>query len=294
MHHALTGAIIMANMYQENMPMDADLQRLLQEAGREQLVQIIQQLVMRYPALLDDIAQWLIRQQTIGQNSTDEEVIVIDEEVTEDWDFSGDELDSYPLSRLVLPPLAVQTYQERLAAYAACLDRGEPLETVRRDLLDMLWEVELRAEQHDYHGALSLYAVLLDAYLAVQRADLNAIFEYALNETMSTLEILLAEASSTLQIDTSRQLSPLMNQDDRQHWLERIFALWLKSLEQRRPLEHITELLHMVAWREDLPLLQSLVQSKLQSQDDKPAGPIVDFAHLYRVRMLERLLKSLV
>lgn len=286
--------MIMANMYQENMSMDAELQRLLQQAGHDQLVQIVQQLIMRYPALLSDIAQWLTRQQIAEQDGMDEEAVAIDEEVTEDWDFSGDELDSYPLARLVLPPLAAQTYQERLAAYRVRLECGEAVATVRRDLLDVLWEVELRAEQHDYHGALSLYALLLNAYLAVQRPDLNALFEYALNETMATLETLLAEASSTLQVDASKQLSPLMNQDDRQHWLERIFALWLKYLEERRPVERLTELLHMVAWREDLPMLRSLVLSKMPSQDDQLSGTIVDFARLYRVRMLERLLKSLL
>ena len=286
--------MIMANMYQENMSMDAELQRLLQQAGHDQLVQIVQQLIMRYPALLSDIAQWLTRQQIAEQDGMDEEAVAIDEEVTEDWDFSGDELDSYPLARLVLPPLAAQTYQERLAAYSVRLECGEAVATVRRDLLDVLWEVELRAEQHDYHGALCLYALLLNAYLAVQRPDLNALFEYALNETMSTLETLLAEASSTLQVDASKQLSPLMNQDDRQHWLERIFALWLKYLEERRPVERITELLHMVAWREDLPMLQSLVLSKMPPQNDGISGTIVDFARLYRVRMLERLLKSLI
>ena len=284
----------MANMYQENMSMDAELQRLLQQAGHDQLVQIVQQLIMRYPALLSDIAQWLTRQQMAEQDGMDEAAVAIDEEVTEDWDFSGDELDSYPLARLVLPPLAAQTYQERLAAYSVRLECGEAVATVRRDLLDVLWEVELRAEQHDYHGALCLYALLLNAYLAVQRPDLNALFEYALNETMSTLETLLAEASSTLQVDASKQLSPLMNQDDRQHWLERIFALWLKYLEERRPVERITELLHMVAWREDLPMLQSLVLSKMPPQNDGISGTIVDFARLYRVRMLERLLKSLI
>ena len=286
--------MIMANMYQENMSMDAELQRLLQQAGHDQLVQIVQQLIMRYPALLSDIAQWLTRQQIAEQDGMDEEAVAIDEEVTEDWDFSGDELDSYPLARLVLPPLAAQTYQERLAAYSVRLECGEAVATVRRDLLDVLWEVELRAEQHDYHGALCLYALLLNAYLAVQRLDLNALFEYALNETMSTLETLLAEASSTLLVDASKQLSPLMNQDDRQHWLERIFALWLKYLEERRPVERITELLHMVAWREDLPMLQALVLSKMPPQDDELSGTIVDFARLYRVRMLERLLKSLL
>ncbi len=284
----------MANMYQENMSMDAELRRLLQQASHDQLVQIVQQLIMRYPALLSDIAQWLTRQHIAEQDGMDEEAVAIDEEVTEDWDFSGDELDSYPLARLVLPPLAAQTYQERLAAYSVRLECGEAVAMVRRDLLDVLWEVELRAEQHDYHGALSLYALLLNAYLAVQRPDLNALFEYALNETMSTLETLLAEASSTLQVDASKQLSPLMNQDDRQHWLERIFALWLKYLEERRPVERITELLHMVAWREDLPMLQSLVLSKMPSQDDELCGTIVDFARLYRVRMLAPLLKSLI
>jgi len=284
----------MANRYQEEALIEAELARLLQEVGHEQLVHLVLRLTTRYPALLNDIIHELTRLREPEQAEEEEEAEMIDEEVTENWDFSGDELDSYPLARLILPPLSLQTYQERLVGYAARLEQGEATASVQRDLLEVLWEVELHAEQHDYHGALNLYALLLDTYLASQRADLNRIFEYALNETFPTLEILLAEASSTLQIDASKQLSPFMQQSERQCWLERIFKLWLKYLQARHPVERIAELLHTVAWREDQPLLQTMIAGKLQQYDAEPPGTIVDFTRLYQIRMLERLLHSLL
>jgi hypothetical protein len=284
----------MANRYQEEAPIEAELARLLQEADQKQLVQLVLRLATRYPALLNDIIHELTRLREPEQVVEEEGAEIIDEEVTENWDFSGDELDSYPLARLILPPLSLQTYQERLVGYAARLEQGEATASVQRDLLEVLWEVELHAEQHDYHGALNLYALLLDTYLSSQRADLDRIFEYALNETFSTLEILLAEASSTLQIDASKQLSPFMQQSERQRWLERLFQLWLKYLQARHPVERITELLHTVAWHEDQPLLQTMITGKLEQYDVEPADTIVDFTRLYQIRMLERLLHNLL
>jgi hypothetical protein len=284
----------MANRYQEEAPIEAELARLLQEADHEQLVQLVLRLATRYPALLNDIIHELTRLREPEQGVEEEGAEIIDEEVTENWDFSGDELDSYPLARLILPPLSLQTYQERLVGYAARLEQGEATASVQHDLLEVLWEVELHAEQHDYHGALNLYALLLDTYLSSQRADLDRIFEYALNETFSTLEMLLAEASSTLQIDASKQLSPFMQQNERQRWLERLFQLWLKYLRARHPVERITELLHTIAWYEDQPLLQTMITGKLEQYDVEPADTIVDFTRLYQIRMLERLLQNLL
>jgi hypothetical protein len=273
--------------------MGSELVRLLQDMSKKQLLLLLQQMIARYPALLADIAQWLEQGQGAEQPVQGNETEEIDEEVTEDWDFSGEEPASHTLARLAFQPVVYELYQQRIAAYSTRLEQGEEAQTVQSDLVDIVWEAELRAEQHDYHGALGLYSLILDTYLTTQREDLSDIFGQALDDTLPSLETLLAEASSTLQVDAGRNLSPLMNQDDRHRWLERLFSLWLKYLEAPRSVERISELLHTVAWSEDRDLLRTFISRELQQYVKEEPTNIVNFAHQYRIRSLERLLKGL-
>jgi hypothetical protein len=279
--------------------MEPELQRLLHYRSREQLIMLLHQLVARHPALLAEVL-YLLEDE---QNQQDE-VGEIDEEATENWDFSGDEtaetvepleVSSYP-SRVVpvytaFMPLDVAAVRQRLASYTARLAQGETVQMLRRDLGELFKEAELRAGRHDYQGTLDLYALLLDTYLATEPGELRYIFDAALDAALPALEAFLAEVSSTLQTDAT--FSPLLSSEQRQRWVTRLFALWLQRVTAHHAIEPLSDMLYTLAWHEDTAMLRALIQQELQRQSGGESANIVNFTQQYQTRALERLLKGL-
>ncbi len=273
--------------------MNKEIEQLLQKASRDHLLTLVQELMVQHPGLQEEVRDYL-------KNLDDEGAVMdgaeeSDEEVTEDWDFNGDEpiaFHSYlPPARFPLDALASR---QRLEEYAAQLDR----ETSPQGLMDILSrlidEAIPSAGQNDANSSLELFALMVDARLHEERPALVAVYDEMIDAAMYTLETLLSEASSNALFDVERvTLAPLLNPVERHRWLERLFALWLKRLDVHRLEENLPEIILDVAWSEDMLLLRSLAQSTLQRQPQSEQGNIVDFTRQYRTKALEKFLKEL-
>ena len=277
--------------------MEAELEHRLLNVSKEQLIALLQELSVRHPVILTDILE-LSEQFSykVDDVVTEEIDIGIDSEATEDWDFSGDDdilAELHPSSRAVLAPLDFEHKQQKINSYAERLQRGESQQSIGSDLLQLLREAEVRADQHDYQGALDLYAMVLDKRLAEKNGTLVYIFDKAMDESMPFLEALLSETSSSITFDTSIPASPLLTPSMRHAWLERLFILWLKRLDLHQTEEDVPEIMLDVAWNDDATLLRALVQNELQQQKQATHSNIVDFPRQHRMRALEKFLKEL-
>ncbi len=284
----------MDDLIWEDVVMEPELERRLRRANKEQLVLLLQELSVRHPILLTEITRILARFSDKAEEDTSE--AEIDSEATENWDFSGDDDDLmtfHAISRPVLPSLDLEDRSQRINDYKERLQHGESQQSLGSDLLHLLQEAEVRADQHDYHGALDLYALVLDKRLLEQDATLISVFDKALDEVMPFLETLLSEASSSIMFDASISLSPLLSPALRRSWLERLFSLWLRRLDLHRMEEDVPEIILDVAWNEDITLLRTLVQEELQQLRQSDHSNIVDFSRQYRMRALEKFLKEL-
>ncbi len=273
--------------------MESELEHRLRQASKEQLVLLLQELTVRHPVLLTEIAEMLSQFSDEAEDESDSE---IDNEATENWDFSGGDDDLVELRsipRPSLPSLDLENRGQRINSYMQRLQHGESQQSIGSDLLHLLQEAEVRADQHDYQGALDLYALVLDKRLLEQDTTLVSIFDRALDEVMPFLEALLSEASSSIMFDASISLSPLLTPVMRRSWLERLFSLWLKRLDLYRVEEDMPEIMLDMAWNEDIALLRTLIQDELQPLRQSDHSNIVDFSRQYRVRALEKFLKEL-
>lgn len=280
--------------------MKLELEDQLQRANKKQLHLLIQELAVRHPALKVEIVELLekvcglsvppgVLETTVATDSGSQ----LDEDVTEDWDFSGDELMAIrPLPQPVLLPLDQEGYRRRIEEYLTRLNQGESPQALFEDLNELLDEAETRAEHHDYQGAMELYALVLDERMAERNPALAHIFDKAIDDIMPILETLLSEASSNILFEAS-SLAPLLTLEMRQEWLKRLFALWLKRLNARHVEENVPEIMLNVAWSEDVALLRHLIKGELQQQPSNEHSNIVDFTQQYRTRTLEKFLKEL-
>jgi hypothetical protein len=251
----------------------------------------VQEIATRHPVLVSEMIEILKR--LTGTTPPDDE-IAIDDEVTENWDFSGDELVRvYTPLPVTLQPLNRESYQQRLTMYGTRLKHGESLEDIYNDLLEIITEAENYAERHEYFNALDLYALVIDERLNEGSDPLTAIFDKAIHETMPVLETLLSETSSNVVFNPSAYLSPLLPPEMRHRWLIRLFALWLKRINMHNTEENIPDIMLNVAWNEDAPLLRGLVQDEMQRHSDNRQANIVDFTHQHYVRILEKFFKEL-
>jgi len=277
----------------EDAVMESELEHRLRQASKEQLVLLLQELTVRHPVLLTEIAEMLSQFSDEAEDESDSE---IDNEATENWDFSGgddDLVELHSIPRPSLPSLDLENRGQRINSYMQRLQHGESQQSIGSDLLHLLQEAEVRADQHDYQGALDLYALVLDKRLLEQDTTLVSIFDRALDEVMPFLEALLSEASSSIMFDASISLSPLLTPVMRRSWLERLFSLWLKRLDLYRVEEDMPEIMLDMAWNEDIALLRTLIQDELQPLRQSDHSNIVDFSRQYRVRALEKFLKEL-
>lgn len=272
--------------------MQAKLEQQLHIIGKKQLIQLLQQLVTRHPALQDEMESIL---QNFASNSDLSAKDVYTAEVEEDWNFGGNEgavLHTFPQTIYAAP--SSETVQQVLATYAARLSQEMTSDTLTTILSQLLDAATYYMERGEPHAALELFALLLDERLLERQPEAVSIYDEMVDAATYSLNVLLSEASSETTLDADGTiLSPLLIPDARRHWLERLFALWLKRLDAHRVAEDLPEILLDVAWNEDMLLLRSLVQNELQKQPRGEHSNILDFNHQYRIRALEKFLKEL-
>ena len=275
--------------------MESELENRLQDTQRDVLILLIQELVTRYPALHQELADLLERftVSTIAPTVADDREDV-DDEVTEDWDFSGEELSLlHALPHPVPPPVTLDVYRQRIENYERQLKQGESSQAILDDLTTIMEEIEMYVDLSDYATALNLYALILDKRLTKLGSELLQILDTIIDDWMPVLETLLREASSNIGPDGEVTLAPLLTTDMRQRWLQRLFQLWLVHIDIHHGAETVSELLLDTTWSEDVAFLHTLVQTELQQHTWNTNSNIVDFARQYRMRALEKFLKEL-
>ncbi|GAC1390461.1 MAG: hypothetical protein NVS4B11_22440 [Ktedonobacteraceae bacterium] len=280
--------------------MEQELEDRLRRASKEQLLLLIQEIATRYPLLRTEVVALLEKGLDLSQHLASlngEEIAEVDSEldtdISEDWDFGGDELAAlHPVPPPVLVPLDREACRQRIADYLVQLKQGKSLQTLASDLNTLLDEAETRAEHHDYRGAMDVYAIVLDERLVERDEKLTSMFDRAIDDIMPILETLLSEASSNILFETSA-LTPLLTLEMRQEWLGRLFTLWLRRLDAHHIEENVPEIMLNVAWSEDVALLHRLVEGELQKQPVNERSNIVNFTQQYRTRTLDKFLKEL-
>jgi hypothetical protein len=260
--------------------MEAELEQRLQASSKEQLVQLLRELVDRHPTLSVEMEGML---ESFAEKSEQPEES--DEEITEDWDFSGEELT--PAHALPQAPEDGQPHHQRVEEYATHMRQQESSQGLAHNLSELIAEASACMRQNDIETGLDLYALMFDERLQERNSILIPVFDDMIDAAIPSLEeALISEysGSATFEVVTS---------EARQRWLERLFALWLKRLDAHRVEEELPEILLDVAWNEDSLLLRSLVHNELQRQPHNEYANIVDFSRQYRTRALERFLKEL-
>lgn len=275
--------------------MESELENRLQDTQREVLVLLLQELAIRYPALHQEMTDLLERfTSSTTVHATSDNTEEVDDEVTEDWDFSGEELSLlHALPYVVPPPVTLDVYRQRIENYEERLKQGEPSQKILDDLTALMEEIETHVDLRDYATALDLYALIIDKRLAKPGSGLLNILDTVIDDWIPVLETLLREASSNIGFDGEVTLAPLLTRDMRQQWLHRLFLLWLLHIDIHQGAETIAELLLDTAWGEDVAFLHTLVQTELEQHAWNTNSNIVDFARQYRARVLEKFLKEL-
>ena len=273
--------------------MKPEIAQLLQKAHREHLLSLVQELIEQHPALEAEVASYLEQHGDSGNDAEDS--IDSDEEVSEDWDFSGDEqIVFHPYPQPTQFPLDALAHRQHIEEFTQQLDLETVPQVVMETLSHLIDEAISYIGQGDSNGALELFALMFDQRLREVKPDLVPVYDEMIDAAMYTLETLLSEASSNALLDAEHEtLAPLLNPTERHRWLERLFTLWLKRLDVHRTEEDIPEIILDVAWNEDMLLLRSLVQNELQKQPHSEHSNIVDFTRQYRTKALEKFLKEL-
>jgi len=278
--------------------MKPELEQRLHAVSKKQLVQLLQELAIRHPALLTELVN-ILENLTGEKRDAPED---IDEEITEDWDFSGDEQEeSHQFFQPAPLPQDSRTQQQHIEEFASSLRQEMSPQLLVEVLTALIEEAISHIEHNNYHRALDLFGLLFDERLLERTPGLTSIFDEMIDATTPSLETLLSEASSNTMFDpNTAALSPLLTLSMRHCWLERLFALWLKRLDAHRVEKNFPELILDVAWIEDIPLLRKLAQNELQKQPHgehyqppRQGSNIVDFTRQYRTKALEKFLKEL-
>lgn len=271
--------------------MEPELERRLHNIQRDQLLSLLQDLVARHPSLLSEVTETLNGWEAPTPIENED-----DDEVTEDWDFSGSKAVIHTASPSERELLETASLREHIQGYSARLQQGEALQILKQDLSQVLHKIEEIANHSDSYEPLELYALLIEQRLDGQTDELVQLFDAGLDEAMPMLEMLLCEASSNMVFDSSSStpLTSSLTQNARRRWLEQLFALWTKRLVGYRAESSLPELIMDVAWQEDMDLLRDLVQHELQCLRQASSSNIVEISQQYRVRILERFLKELI
>lgn len=262
--------------------MEPDLEASLNRASRRQIMRLFQVLSERHPELPAEIVTLLadIEEEDSGDLAQDS------------WPEDIDGVVILPSARHpVAPPMDLDGYKQRVKQYAERLRRRESVSALSTDLEELLAEAERRTLLYDYYNALGIYAIVLEERLAERSAALNRLLDRLIDEVIPNLATLLSEASSSLGYESN--VAPLLSTEERQHWLQRLFSLWLKRLDNRAIEEDLSEIILDMLWREDVPMLTSLAQEALAHLRKGKTSAIVDLNQQYRLRVLERFLKDL-
>lgn len=263
--------------------MEPELQARLNSTSKQQMVQLLEELLQRHPELLTEMVTLLS-----GMAKMEDKDLLLD-----DWDEENmEEVVILPSSRHpAAPPMDLEAYRQRVERYSERLRRRENATAITADLEELLFEAEQRTLQYDYYNALGIYAIVLDERLKERNATLTRLLDRSMDEVIPDLATLLSEASSSLGYDSN--VMPLLSKDERQRWLSRLVTFWLKRLDNREIEEDLSEILLDMIWQEDIPILVEMVSNELQRLRKGKSSTIVDLNQQYRLRVLERFLKEL-
>jgi hypothetical protein len=147
--------------------MEHELEHRLQHTNKAHLILLLQELAARHPQLLSEVSE-LLEQVVLNSPSSfsdgNDENDMNDKHTDEDWDYNGNLLEKFPaLLRSNLLPLDLEAYQQRFSQYKTVEVKKESLQLVDQELVELLKETEARVDQHDYHAALDLFALLVNA-----------------------------------------------------------------------------------------------------------------------------------
>ncbi len=266
------------------------------DINKERLVQLLEELLLRHPVLRGEVISILEHSGEATGETAVVEVQDIDEEVTEDWDFSGEEAepDKLPIhAQHVLHPKGQQAQRLRVEELAAHLLREQDPNELLTLLGDVIDEAITCSAQGDAAGALDLYALMFNERFHDHTPEITALYDDMIDAAMPALEALLDETSSNTLFETKRtSLSSLLKPEIRRKWLERLFVLWIKRLNAHRIEEDLPDILLDISWNEDVSFLRGLAQEAMQQQQPSSSN-IVDFTHQYRTKALEKFLRSL-
>ncbi|GCE47991.1 hypothetical protein EI42_05266 [Thermosporothrix hazakensis] len=258
----------------------------LHYASKQQLLHVLEVLLARHPELQAEVAATLHSLDAQPQEEDAWEA----ERTLDAWD--DDEVIIIPSQKHPsLPPMDLGAYRQRIDNYPVRLEQKESLKVLRADLVELLHEAELRTVHYDYYNALGLYALILDARLSSRNTQIDRLFDEVIDEFIPSLAALLSEASNSVGYDTS--FRPLLSDEERTGWLKRLFAFWLKRLEQRRGDDELVEIMYDMAWNSDADLLRQLAEEELSRLKDEGPSNIVDFSRQYRTRLIERFLHGI-
>jgi hypothetical protein len=272
--------------------MEPEMEHRLQSTNKAQLILLLQELAARHPQLLSEFSEFFEQGASIAVPDGFNEPELTSERNEEEWDFSGNTPSTFQTTPPpAILPLNLENYRQRFVNYSTLEIQDETLKQVDRELIELLKECEARVDCRDYHAALDLFSLLVEARNAEVNPDLSPLFDRTIDEGMPILETLLSEVSSHILFDAAITLSPLLSPLMRQQWLERLFSLWLKRLDRYHNEEEIPEIILDIAWSDDAVLLRGLVLKELQYSQEHTN--IVDLTRQYRARALEKFLKEL-
>jgi hypothetical protein len=276
--------------------MQSEFEAPLGYLDKEQLIMLLQELLQRHPVLRGEIMAMLERYSAEAQEAQDGGIGEIDDEVTEDWDYSGDEVEPDNLPMYAQAPLHAKSVEDPrlvVAEFTARLGREQTPNELRALLEDIIDEAIACSARGDTAIALDLYALLFTERFRVQAPEIIALYDDMIDAAMPTLEGLLDEASSNALYDAERaSLSPLLKSTMRRKWLDYLFTLWIKRLDGLRAEDDLPEIMLDLSWNEDVPFLRGLTQEALQQRQPSSSN-IIDFTHQYRTKALERFLHAL-
>src|SRR5437588_8299649 len=218
--------------------MEAELEQRLQASSKEQLVQLLRELVDRHPTLSVEMEGML---ESFAEKSEQPEES--DEEITEDWDFSGEELT--PAHALPQAPEDGQPHHQRVEEYATHMRQQESSQGLAHNLSELIAEASACMRQNDIETGLDLYALMCDERLQERNSILIPVFDDMIDAAIPSLEeALISEFGSSAMFGVGTAVpTQVVTSEARQRWLERLFALWLKRLDAHRVEEELPEIL---------------------------------------------------
>jgi hypothetical protein len=265
------------------------------EIDKQQLIQLLEELLLRHPVLREEMISILAQLGEADREAREAENI--DDEVTEDWDFSGDEAEPDKLPIYAQPVLHAKERQAphlRLEEFTTRLRREQTSKSLLALLSDVIDETITCSAQGNTADALDLYALMFNERFQEHPPEITTLYDDMIDAAMPTLEGLLDAASSNAHFDKERaSLSPVLKPEIRRKWLERLFVLWIKRLSAHRIEEDLPDMMLDVSWNEDVPFLRRLVQEAIQREQRPSSSNIVDFTSQYRTKALEKFLRAL-